>query len=330
MLGEHALLARLLARLPRPSPTVLVGPGDDAAVVAGSRNERLVVTTDAVVEGVHFSRAFSTPADIGHRALAVNLSDLAAMAATPRWALLSLVLPASLHETEAEELVDGLSALATRYGVSVIGGNITRTDGPLVVDVTAGGEAAPRKWLTRSGARAGDEIYVSGTIGGAAAGLEMLKSGSGSREPGAECVAKYLRPEPRVRLGMAMGRQRAATAAMDLSDGLADALEQVATASGAGLVVDAALLPIESGARDWWTARGADPVSAALSGGDDYELLFAVPRKRRGALRAVTSRVAQPPLTKIGEFTKDPHERVVLRAGKKDALPKGFEHFANR
>ena len=95
LLGEHALLARLLARLPRPSPTVLVGPGDDAAVVAGSRNERLVVTTDAVVEGVHFSRAYSTPADIGHRALAVNLSDLAAMGATPRWALLSLVLPGS-------------------------------------------------------------------------------------------------------------------------------------------------------------------------------------------------------------------------------------------
>lgn len=127
-----------------------------------------------------------------------------------------------------------------------------------------------------------------------------------------------------------MGRHRAATAAMDLSDGLADALEQVATASGVGVVVDAALLPIDSCARDWWTARGVDPISAALSGGDDYELLFAVPRKGASALRAVTRRVAQPPLTKIGEFTKDPRERVVLRAGQKDALPKGFEHFANR
>ena len=331
LLGEHALLARLLARLPRPSPTVLVGPGDDAAVVAGSRNERLVVTTDAVVEGVHFSRAYSTPADIGHRALAVNLSDLAAMAATPRWALLSLILPGSMREADVEEIVDGLAALATRYGVSVIGGNITRTDGPLVVDVTAGGEVAPRKWLTRSGAKAGDDIYMSGTIGGAAAGLEMLRAGTrGAEVRGAECIARHLRPEPRVRLGMAIGRAKAARAAMDLSDGLADALEQVGVASAVGVRIDAAALPIDACAREWWTARRADPVRAAVAGGDDYELLLAVSRKGHGALRNATRHVADPPLTKIGEFTKDPRERVLLRAGKEEELPKGFEHFANR
>src|SRR6186997_3306049 len=134
-IGEHALLARLLARLPRTSPTVLVGPGDDAAVLAPVRNERLVVTTDAVVEGVHFSRAYSTPADIGHKALAVNLSDLAAMAATPRWVVLSLVVPGPTLVADVEDLVDGLAALASRHGVSVVGGNITRTEGPLVVDV---------------------------------------------------------------------------------------------------------------------------------------------------------------------------------------------------
>ena len=344
IVSERSLLARLLARLPRPSPTVLVGPGDDAAVVAGGRNERLVVTTDAVVEGVHFSRAYSTPADIGHRALAVNLSDLAAMGATPRWALLSLMLPGSIQEADVEEIVDGLAALAGRYGVSVVGGNITRTDGPLIVDVTAGGEAAPRKWLTRSGAKAGDDIYLSGTIGGASAGLEMLQSGSGNREPGTGrafadpgsrlpdpgCVARHKRPEPRVRLGVAVGRARAARAAMDLSDGLADALEQVGRASGVGVRVDAAVLPIDAGARAWWTARGADPICAAMAGGDDYELLLAVARKRHGALRTVMRHVADPPLTKIGEFTKDPRERVLIRAGKETALPKGFEHFANR
>jgi thiamine-monophosphate kinase len=337
LLGEHALLARLLARLPRPSPTVLVGPGDDAAVVAGSRNERLVVTTDAVVEGVHFSRAYSTPADIGHRALAVNLSDLAAMGATPRWALLSLMLPGSIREADVEEIVDGLAALAGRYGVSVVGGNITRTDGPLIVDVTAAGEVAPRKWLTRAGARAGDEIWVSGALGGAAAGLEMLPAfaakgsfGEAGSEGLASCIARHKRPEPRVKLGIAVARARAARAAMDLSDGLADALEQVATASGVGVRIDAAALPIDSCAREWWTARGADPARAAVAGGDDYELLLAVPRKARGALRTVRQRVADPPLTKIGEFTKDPRERVLIRAGKEEELPKGFEHFANR
>jgi thiamine-monophosphate kinase len=346
-LGEHALLARILARLPRPSSSVLVGPGDDAAVLAPARNERLVVTTDAVVEGVHFSRAYSTPADIGHKALAVNLSDLAAMAATPRWVVLSLVLPGATLVGDVEDLVAGLSALAVRHGVSVVGGNITRTDGPMVVDLTAGGEVASRKWLTRGGALAGHEIYVSGTIGGAAAGLEMLaasETGTGIRGRGSErvfpvpgsrfpdpvCVARHRRPEPRVRLGIAMGRAGAARAAMDLSDGLADALRQVAMASGVGLRIDADLLPIDPAAREWWTSRGVDPVTAAVRGGDDYELLFAVPAKGRGPMRSVLRHVADPPLTKIGTFTKDPREVVLTRGEQEDALPEGFEHFANR
>ena len=334
-LGEHALLARLLARLPRPSPAVLVGPGDDAAVVAAARNQRLVVTTDAVVEGVHFSRAYSSPADIGHRALAVNLSDLAAMAATPRWALLSLVLPDSLEVGEVEELVDGLAALARRFGVSVIGGNITRTAGPLVVDVTAAGDVAPRRWLTRGGARPGDELWVSGTLGAAAAGLEMLEQGSGSppslaSRASADCIDRHKRPEPRVRLGVAMGRARAARAAMDLSDGLADAAHQVATASGVGVRIDASALPIDDGARQWWRARGVDAVRAAIAGGDDYELLFAVPAKGAGRLRAVARHVADPALTRIGVFTKDARERVLVDGAKEAPLPEGFEHFANR
>jgi thiamine-monophosphate kinase len=299
--------------------------------VALARNERLVVTTDAVVEGVHFSCAYSSPADVGHKALAVNLSDLAAMAATPRWALLSLVLPGSWLVTDVENLVDGLAALASRHGVAVVGGNITRTDGPLVVDVTAGGEVGPRRWLTRGGARAGDEIYVSGAIGGAAAGLEMLRSGIGNQGPGIRgCIARHRRPEPRVRLGIAVGRARAAKAAMDLSDGLADALRQVAGASGVGVRIDGDALPIDPGAREWWEARGIDPVNAAAKGGDDYELLFAVPPKSGGALRSVARHVTEPPLTKIGVFTKDPHALVIERAGKEDPLPEGFEHFAHR
>ena len=334
-IGERALLARLIARLPRTSPAVLVGPGDDAAVLAPIRNERIVVTTDAVVEGVHFLRAFSTPADIGHKALAVNLSDLAAMGATPRWALLSLVLPGSMPVSDVEELVDGLAALARRHGVSVVGGNIARTDGALVVDVTAGGDVASRKWLTRSGAKAGNEVYVSGTIGGAGAGLDMLKAAldPGSRLPDPDCVARHRRPEPRVRLGIAVGRARAATAAMDLSDGLADALKQVASASGVGVKIDADRLPIDPCAREWWASRGTDPVIAAVSGGDDYELLFAVAAKKGtggGALRSVARHVAEPPLTKIGVFTKDPRELVIVRGTREEALPEGFEHFAHR
>ena len=321
-LGEHALLARLLARLPRPAASVLVGPGDDAAVLTPVRNERLVVTTDAVVEGVHFSRAYSTPADIGHKALAVNLSDLAAMAATPRWALLSLVLPGNWLVADVEALVDGLSALAGRHGVSVVGGNITRTDGPLVVDVTAGGDVRSRRWLTRSGAVVGDDVWVSGTLGAAAAGLEMLKD----RAPGSVCITRQRRPEPRVRLGIAMGRARAARAAMDLSDGLADALRQVAAASGCGVRINGNALPIEPEAAEWWRSKGVDAVGATLAGGEDYELLFAVPKRGGGRIRNVTRRVADPPLTKIGTFTKDT-ALIVERDGREEELPLGYEHF---
>ena len=327
-IGEHALLARLLARLPRPSGQVLVGPGDDAAVLAPVQNERLVVTTDALVQGVHFSSAFS-PADIGHKALAVNLSDLAAMAATPQWALLSLVLPGSWLVADVESLVDGLAALAVQHGVSVVGGNITRTTGPLVVDVTAGGSVPSRKWLTRSGASAGDELWVSGTIGGARAGLEML-SDPGSRIPDPGCAARQKTPEPRVRLGVAMGRARAARAAMDLSDGLADAVRQLAAASGCGARLEAGALPIDAGADAWWQSRGVDPVTAAIVGGEDYELLFAVPRKGGGRLRNVRRHVAEPALTRIGVLTKDPGELMVDRGGRDEPLPQGYEHYAER
>jgi len=329
--GEHALLARLLARLPRPSASVLVGPGDDAAVLAAVRNERLVITTDALVEDVHFSRTYSSPADIGHKALAANLSDLAAMAATPRWALVSVVLPGSWLVADVESLIDGVAGLASLHGVSVVGGNIARTNGPLVVDVTAGGEVGARRWLTRSGARAGDGLWVSGSIGGAAAGLDMLMNqgaGAANMESGSGCVARHRRPEPRVRLGAAMGRGRAARAAMDLSDGLADAVTQLAAASGCGARIDGQALPVDPAAREWWSSRGVDPIVAALKGGDDYELLFAVPERGGGRLRNVRRHVADPPLTKIGVLTRNPGELVVTREGREERIPDGYEHFA--
>ena len=213
-----------------------------------------------------------------------------------------------------------------------------------MVDITAGGEVRPRRWLTRGGARPGDDVFVSGSIGAAAAGLEMLQDepATGNRPPSlsarssgfgetglavSTCIARHRRPEPRVRLGLAMGRARAARAAMDLSDGLADALRQVAVASGCGIRVDASCLPIDQEARDWWSARGVDAIRSAIVGGDDYELLFAVPKRAGRLLRAVHRRVASPPLTRIGVFTKDASEFVVARDGQDEALPRGYEHF---
>jgi thiamine-monophosphate kinase len=321
-IGERALIQRITARLATP-PWVVIGPGDDAAVIEPERGALEVLTTDALVEGVHFDCRFVPPDAIGHRALAVNVSDLAAMGAEPRAALVSLALPDTLDVSVMDGIIDGMLAVAGAHRMAIIGGNITRSPGPLMIDVTAIGSVKPRRALTRAGARAGDEVYVTGTIGDALVGLQSLQQG----EIGyAMCQERYLRPEPRVRVGLLLGRNRAASACMDLSDGLADAVRQVAEASAVGMTIDASALPMSAEARRWHEQRGSDPVAAAVSGGDDYELLFTVRPSSKGRLRGVLKSVHGVPMTRIGLVTRE--RRVVLRTPQGDReLPEGFEHF---
>jgi thiamine-monophosphate kinase len=331
--GERELIARIRARLPPPPEWLLVGPGDDAAVVQPVRNAFDVITTDASIEGVHFDRRFVPAAAIGHRALAVNLSDLAAMGAEPRWALLSLAMPPDLLVADFDAIVDGVLALAGRHRVTVAGGNISRSPGPLMIDVTASGSVRPRRVLTRSGARPGDAVFVSGSLGAARAGLEMCQmstnpDGTDSAELDADAPLRlrYLWAEPRVRLGLLLGRQQAASACMDLSDGLSDGVSRLAEASSVGIEIDADLVPIDDHARQWFERRGADTTLSAVAGGDDYELLFIVPARRQGRLRGVARLVKDLPLTRIGVVTKE-RDVVLRRAGRLEALPNGFDHF---
>jgi thiamine-monophosphate kinase len=324
--GEHALIARVRERVPPAPGWLSIGLGDDAAVVEPERNALEVVTTDALVEGVHFDRAFTPPRAIGRRALAVNLSDLAAMGAAPRAALLSLVLPPELPLADFEAIVDGFMALAAAHGVALIGGNLTRSPGPLLVDVTAMGTARRRRVLARSGARPGDEIWVSGEIGSAAAGLQRLSAGPRAGVRLAACEAAFLEPQPRVRLGTLLGRNRAATSCVDLSDGLADGLHQLADASGVGLNVDGAAVPISDEARNWFEARGVDPVTAAVTGGDDYELLFTVRPRGRSRVEAVRRQARGLRLTRIGTVVREPGV-FLTRGGVSEPVPSGYAHF---
>ena len=313
-IGERAIIERIRARLPPPPSWVVVGIGDDAAVIEPERNLLEVITTDAFVEGVHFDRAFVAPADIGHKALAVNLSDLAAMGAAPRAALLSLMLPDAWPVAHLDLLLDGMLALARRARISLVGGNITRSPGPLIVDVTVTGSVHRRRILTRSGARAGDDLYVTGSIGGGAAGLHELRANPESESAAA---MRYRRPEPRTRFGMLLGRNRAARACVDLSDGLADGIRQIGDASGLGAVIDGRAVPIEP---------GTVGVRDALRGGDDYELLFTASpklRRRLAGVRRVTQDVA---VTKIGRMTED-RAFVLELDGTGEPLPAGFQHF---
>ncbi len=322
--GEHALLDWLRRHVPAPGADVILGIGDDAAVLQPTRGSLLVQTTDASVDGVHFDLRWSTPEDVGRRAVAVNLSDLAAMGARPSWLLLSLVLPVTLPVAAFEALVTAVSDAARHAGAALVGGNITRTSGPLVVDVTATGHVRPRRVLRRDAARHGDELWLTGSIGAAAAGLAMLRAGELADMA---CVARYKVPTPRLHDAWAMARDRAARAAVDLSDGLADAVRQLTTASGTGARIDAACLPIEQGARRWFDARGLDPVTAAIGASDDYEMLFAVAPKAKGRMRA--ARVASAtPFTCIGTLTKKAG-CVLVRDGVDAPLPSGFEHFAS-
>jgi thiamine-monophosphate kinase len=332
-LGERGLVALIRNRFPARPDLLHVGIGDDAAVAVPARGEFEVLTTDALVEGVHFDLTFGSLFDVGYKALAVNVSDVAAMGGTPRLALLSLVLPSRLLVRDVEALLDGFAEMAREAGVALAGGNITRSPGPLVVDVSLTGSVRPRRILRRSGGRAGDALYVTGSVGAGAAGLEYLRQtgrrlgDDGGNAPGmGDCIRRYLRPEPRHRLGALLGRTRAASACMDLSDGLADAVTQLAESSGTGAAIDASLLPIPECARRWFAGRGADPIASSLAGGDDYELLFAVSPRRRGRLKTVIQQARGVPVTRIGKLTETPGV-VLMREGASTPMPGGFTHF---
>lgn len=333
--GERALIERIAARVPPAPGWVHIAIGDDAAVLEPERNALDVVTTDALIEGVHFDRAFVPARAIGYRALAANLSDLAAMGARPRAALLSLGLPGSLPVGDFDAILDGLLALASRWNVALVGGNIAASPGPLIVDITALGSARPRRIMRRSGARPGDVLYVSGEAGAAAAGLEWCHAHADEalkmRDDNAHiasdamhaAAARFLYPDPRVRLGFVLARTRAATACVDLSDGLADAVHQLAAASGVGAIVDGDAVPIAPAVAEWFRRSGRDALLAAMTGGDDYELLFTMPARRQRLFEAVTRQVgrvrgsggdagAEPmpalPLTRVGVITRELRE----------------------
>jgi len=328
-IGERALIARIRARTP-PSPDwILTGIGDDAAVIRPERGMVDVITTDALVEDIHFRRGWSTPQDIGHRALAVNLSDLAAMGASPRAVFLSLALPSTLPLDEFDGVIDGFLALAARARMPLVGGNITRSPGPLMIDVTAVGSARPRRILRRSGARPGDRLFVTGQLGAAAAGLAIRESGiamTAIDDDQRACVLRYDRPDARTRTGVLVARNGAASACMDLSDGLADAAIQIAEASGCGVELHSDAIPVHAGARAWATAAGADALPIAVSGGDDYELLFAVPRRRTRLFLAAVRQAGEVAVTEIGACTKD-QATCSVSGGIRTALPGGFGHF---
>jgi thiamine-monophosphate kinase len=319
-LSEFELIERYFSRTGATRADVHVGIGDDGAVLACPPGHELVAVTDTLVEGAHFPRG--SPADsIGHRALAVNLSDIAAMGAVPAWALLALTLP-RVEESWLAEFARGFGALARQYEVALIGGDTTA--GPLCVTVQVLGFVPAGRALLRGGARPGDALLVSGTPGDAAAGLALEQGRLNVRDPSqaAALRRRFLFPEPRLELGAAL--RGLASACIDVSDGLLGDLGKLARASGCGATLDIESLPLSSALEAACGETRAREL--ALTGGDDYELLFAVPPDRVEALQRELP-PAEWRYARIGAMTALPGVQVRRGGVVIDFSHSGYDHF---
>jgi thiamine-monophosphate kinase len=312
-LGEFELITRYFAQQ-ASRPDVLLGIGDDAAVLDVRTDRKLVVAMDTIVEGVHFPEAISA-ADIGYRALAVNLSDLAAMGAEPAWFMLSLSMPTS-SEQWVEQFAAGMFALAREHNLALIGGDTVK--GPLVVTVQIAGWVEEDCWLTRSGARPGDAIMVSGALGDAAGALTSLQHDFPETVAVRALRQRFLRPTPRIELGRAL--RGLASAAMDVSDGLLTDLDKLCAASQCGADIDIDTLPISAHLRSTFDDQAC--VDYALAGGDDYEIIFTIPADAVAKLDS-----SDPGCTRIGSITVGAGV-VCHRAGQIfNAERRGYDHF---
>ena len=323
---EFDLIEIVRDRTAQSRGDVVLGIGDDAALLKSAAGQQLVACTDTLVEGVHFPHG--TPAqDLGWKSLAVNLSDLAAMGATPAWAMLALTMPRE-DRRFVEAFADGFAQLARAHAVALIGGDTTQ--GPLSITVSAFGFVPESRALLRSGARVGDAVFVTGTLGDAAAALRLIRdSGLGTLDPTneharSELLPRLHRPEPRIAAGLAL--RDVATACIDVSDGLLADLGHVCQASGVGAVVDADALPLSSAMLALFDAN--ERRSLALAGGDDYELCFTASVGRADRIAADFARLGFG-AARIGRVVAEQGVRVRDANGKAVEPPhRGWQHFA--
>jgi len=322
-LGEFGLIDRIAGQV-LPRPEVRIGIGDDAAALQPSPGCITLVTSDMLVEGVHFDLALCDPLTLGRKSLAVNLSDIAAMGGIPRHFLLALALPEQLAVEFFDGFVKGLLEMAAAFDVILVGGDTCSSRNGLVISVTAMGEQLPARVVTRRGARPGDLVFVTGTLGDAALGLKLLRGG----ERSGHAVARHLDPSPRVREGAALAESGIPTAMIDVSDGLLADLGHIIDLSGAGARVELARLPLSESFRTHRFPAGEDPFQLPLAGGEDYELLFtASPARKDDALALLAGLGTQA--TVIGEVTAGGMLQVIAPNGSDyRSAARGYDHFS--
>jgi len=328
-IGEDGIIGYLRSRHAASGGRISLGIGDDTALFSPHPGKKILFTTDLMVEGVHFSRAWIPPEDLGYKLAAVNVSDIAAMGGKPTFALLSLALPRELEFSFVRRLSRGLRRAERTFGFEILGGDTTSSKGGIFACLSLLGILQGPRPLTRSGARPGDGIYVTGHLGASVLGLEALERGKSFRETPAlrGAVRKHLRPSPPLSWAMAIARGNLATAAMDVSDGLSIDLGRLCRESGVGGEIETAALPVRPGTRKAAEAMGRDAAETALHGGEEYELLFTVQPRKEPEVQRLARREGVK-ATRVGTILRQKKVCTVSRDGRREHLAThGWEHF---
>ncbi len=329
--GEFGFIEALRERLPKASGDLKLGIGDDAAWWTPAFDHGILTTTDMLVEGVHFDLSYTSAADLGYKSLAVNLSDLAAMGASPSCVYLSLALPVRLEKVWLESFIGAFLLLAKEYGVQLAGGDTVQAD-QMVISVTLCGLALSGKPILRGGAKVADDIYLSGTVGDSFLGLKLLQGGlqvpDALNQSASFLKNRHLRPSPRIALGEMLAASGAVSAMLDVSDGVIADLNHLLTAAGGlGAELDNIQLPLSPAGRHFLAAEQVDYASL-LTGGEDYELLFTASPKWRAQIEMISAKAAVN-LTRIGRVTAVEGVFVMAEDGSRITLciKGGYDHF---
>lgn len=306
-------------------PEVVRGIGDDVAVIEMGK-KALLLTTDILIEDIHFERSWTNPYLLGKKALAVNLSDIAAMGGTPKYFLITLGLPKTVPISYVAHFYRGLREMTRRYQVDLVGGD-TSLSQKITINICLIGEGTKENLLFRNGAKVGDDLYVSGTLGDSALGLKILQDKSNPKKP-AGLIKKHLSPTPRLELGQALGRKKIASAMIDVSDGLLSDALHILEESKVGARILENHIPLSSLYRRWINAYSKHFYQIALSGGEDYELLFTASPKWKATIQSL-ARSLNVPITCVGEILPQKEGvQLIGKGGKKAVLNGlGFDHF---
>ncbi len=327
-IGEFGLIERIKARKAAYDEDVVIGIGDDCAILRrGSVLE--VLTTDCLVKGTHYQDEWLAMKDVGWKALAVNVSDIAAVGGIPKHALVTLFLPEDFTTADIDDLYDGLDECGNATGVSIVGGDIVKIHGPFAISITLSGTCERDEVVLRSGARQGDIIVVTGSLGEAALGLRCLRDEVSCVEGDllCNCVKKFQHPMPRLKESRAIVQELRASSMIDISDGLLSDMWHILEASKVGAAIDADAIPVSRGVLEFFNGEKEEALSWAITGGEEYELLFTMSSRLEGKLPGLSEKLGIK-LTGIGKITsKASGVKLASPGGEKELKPGGFDHF---